>query len=246
MENRNIEKGMDIVSKLLAGEQVSETGNNQSYYQEYNNNAEVYDFVHMALKKMNIKLYEYNNGLFISGGENNTAFGYSNEELKRTLGIRLNRELYLAYFVIYNIITEFYNDTTTSTYVDYVRVEDIIDNVDNAINGILDNRTGIVLDEVEDNSFKQIALSWEELPATSGAEQIGLRAARNSKVGFVKMVFNFCIFQNLLVENQGRFYATDRFRAMIENYFDDYHGRFAKILSEALNDKEERSGDATD
>ena len=56
MENRNIEKGMDIVSKLLAGEQVSETGNNQSYYQEYNNNAEVYDFVHMALKKMNIKL----------------------------------------------------------------------------------------------------------------------------------------------------------------------------------------------
>ena len=50
MENRNIEKGMDIVSKLLAGEQVSETGNNQSYYQEYNNNAEVYDFVHMALK----------------------------------------------------------------------------------------------------------------------------------------------------------------------------------------------------
>ena len=56
MENRNIEKDMDIVSKLLAGEQVSETGNNQSYYQEYNKNAEVYDFVHMALKKMNIKL----------------------------------------------------------------------------------------------------------------------------------------------------------------------------------------------
>ena len=44
MENKNLEKGMDIVSKLLAGEQVSETGNNQSYYQEYNNNAEVYDF----------------------------------------------------------------------------------------------------------------------------------------------------------------------------------------------------------
>ena len=65
MENRNIEKGMDIVSKLLAGEQVSETGNNQSYYHEYNNNAEVYDFVHMALKKMNIKLYESNKRIIL-------------------------------------------------------------------------------------------------------------------------------------------------------------------------------------
>ena len=33
---------------------------------------------------------------------------------------------------------------------------------------------------------------------------------------------------------------------MIENYFDDFHGRFAKIMSEALKDKEERSRDATD
>lgn len=246
METKNIEKGMEIVSKLLAGEEVSETGANISYYQEYNNNAQVYDFVHMAFGKMNINLYEYNNGLYISAGENNTAFGYSNEELKRILGIRLNRELYLVYFVIYNIIIEFYNDTVTTTYVECVQVEDIIRNVDNAINGIIDRKNGIILDEIEENSFRQIALSWEELPATSGAEQGGIRAARNSKVGFVKMVFNFCIMQGLLIENAGRFYATDRFKALIENYFDDYHGRFAAILGDIKNEDSKAVGRAAD
>jgi hypothetical protein len=49
-------------------------------------------------------------------------------------------------------------------------------------------------------------------------------------VGFVKMVFNFCVMQDLMIENEGRYYATDRFRALIENYFDDYHGRLAELL----------------
>lgn len=230
MENRNLDRALDIVSKLITGEPVSEKGANASFYQEYNNNAEVYDIVNMSLKKMNLRLYEYNNGLYVSAGENNTVFGYTNEELRKELGIKLNRELYLAYFVIYNTITEFYNDTATSTYAEFVRVEDVIDNVDKAIPGIIDKKAGIVLDEIEENSFKQIALSWEELPAATVEDQSGVRAARNSKAGFVKMVFNFLVSQALMAESRDRYYPTDRFRALIENYFDDYRGRFAQLL----------------
>ena len=42
MENRNLDKALDIVSKLITGENVSERGENAALYQEYNNNAEVY------------------------------------------------------------------------------------------------------------------------------------------------------------------------------------------------------------
>lgn len=231
MENRNLDRALDIVSKLITGEQVNEKGANASFYQEYNNNAEVYDIVNMFLKKMNLRLYEYNSGLYVSAGESNTVFGYTNEELRKELGIKLNRELYLAYFVIYNTITEFYNDTSVSTYAEFVRVEDVIENVDKAVSGIIDKKMGIVLDEIEENSFKQIALSWEELPAATVEEQSGVRAARNSKAGFVKMVFNFLVSQELLVESRDRYYPTDRFRALIENYFDDYRGRFGQLLA---------------
>lgn len=231
MDNRNLDRALDIVSKLIAGEDVSERGANASYYQEYSNNASVYDIVNMSLKKMNLNLYEYNNGLYISAGESNTVFGYSNEELRRELGVRLNRELYLAYFIIYNTITEFYHDTATATYADCVRIEDIINNVDKSIVTIIDRREGIILDEIEENSFKQIALSWEELPAISSDDQAGIRAAKNSKAGFVKLVFNFLVSQGLFAESSERYYPTDRFRALIENYFDDYKGHFAELLA---------------
>ena len=49
MENRNLDKALDIVSKLITGENVSERGENAALYQEYNNNAEVYDIVHICL-----------------------------------------------------------------------------------------------------------------------------------------------------------------------------------------------------
>ena len=106
MENRNLDKALDIVSKLITGENVSERGANAALYQEYNNNAEVYDIVHMSLKKFNLNIYEYNNGLYVSAGDNNKVFGYSNEELRNVLGLRVNKELYLAYFIIYNIIRQ--------------------------------------------------------------------------------------------------------------------------------------------
>ena len=54
MENRNLEKALDIVSKLITGEELTERGDNSSLYQEYNNNAEIYDIVHMSLKKLNL------------------------------------------------------------------------------------------------------------------------------------------------------------------------------------------------
>ncbi|MFQ7575721.1 MAG: DUF6063 family protein [Lachnospira sp.] len=239
MEIRNLEKALDIVSKLITGEAVSEKSANAPLYQEYNNNMQVYDIVHIALKKMNLEIYEYNNGLYVSSGENNQVFGYSNEELRKELGIKLNRELYLAYFIIYNTITQFYRQTEAVTYVEFTRVENVIKSVDDSISGIIDKRAGIILGEVEENSFKQIALSWEELPAATDTDRSGLRAARNSKAGFVKIVFNFLVSQDLLAENEDRYYPTDRFRALIENYFDDYKGRLAQLLADADRKKQE-------
>lgn len=236
MENRNLEKALDIVSCLITGQQISENGENTSLYQEYNANVEVYDIVHLSLKKMNLNVYEYHNSLYVSPGENNRVFGYTNEELRKELGIRLNRELYLAYFVIYHTITEFYSDSANSTYAEFVRIEDVIRNVDQSVTSIIDKRSGFVSDEVEENSFQQIALTWDELPVTTVEDQSGVRAARNSRSGFVKIVFNFMVSQELLVESQARYYPTDRFKALIENYFEDYKGRFAQLL--AGEDKE--------
>ena len=230
MENRNLEKALDIVSLLVSGQDVGETSANSALYQEYSNNSEVYAIVQETLRHLELEIYEYKNSLYTAGKAGNTVFGFTNEEVKKALGIKLNKELYLAYFIIYNIIMQFYTDSSTPAYVEYVKIDDIVNSMDTNINGIIDDEMGIVLDEIEENSFRQIALSWEELPASSSNSIDNTRAARKSKAGFVKTVINFLEENDLLIGNDARYYPTDRFRSMIENYYEDNRSRLAQLL----------------
>lgn len=231
MEERNLEHAMDIVAKLLDGEEISRSHkNNVALYEEYSSNAEVYDIVQQMLKRMNLKLYEYQYGLYLTAGENNRTFGFSNEELKRALGVKLHKELYLCYFIMYQTVTYFYKETTSPNFVEYIRIEDVIRSVDNALNTILEDIEVLIEGETEEESFKALSLLWSELPLVTGDEVNGIRAAKNSKSGFVKLTFNFLVSQNLLVEEKERYYPKDRLRALIENYFEDYQGRLYEIL----------------
>ncbi len=230
MNNRSLEKALEIVTKLITGEEVGRNSTETaSLYEEYSTNSEVYDIVITVIAKMNLSLYEYKDTLYVTAGENNRVFGYSNEELKKEIGVKLNRELYLCYFIIYTIITRFYKDSGSYTYVEYVRLEDIINGVDSSLAGVIGKLAVFSLDEVEENSFKDIALLWEDIPAVT-SEDTMLRASRASKSGFVKMVLNFMLRQELMIEADGRYYPKDRLRALIENYFEEYKGRLYEIM----------------
>ena len=213
MENRNLNKALDIVSKLITGEEVGRKSNTM-LYEEYCNNSEVYDIITETCKALNLNLYEYNDTLFISAGVKNRVFGYSNEELKRL-----------------NIITEFYKDSSSATYLEYIRIEDVIKSVDASLHGIINHDIGVTQDEEEKDSFKALALLWDELPIVSIEDKGSVRAARNSRTGYVKLTFNFLTAQALFVETNEKYYPTDRFKAMAEKYFEENKGRLYEILN---------------
>lgn len=231
MEDKNLSKALDIMSKLIIGDEISrDNKDTAALYEAYTDNSEVYDITNMICKNMNLTLYEYEDSIFASAGENNRVFGYSNDELKREIGVKLNRELYLCYFIIYNVITWFYNDTGSYTFNEYVKLEDLINTVDSMLSGTISNLQVMDMSEIEQNSFKSIALTWEELPMAVN-EEAGVRAARGSKIGFVKMTLNFLLKQELVIENDGRYYPKKQFKALVENYFEDYKGRLYDIMS---------------
>ena len=87
----------------------------------------------------------------------------------------------------------------------------------------------LAVDEVEAGSFKEIALVWEDMPVVS-SEDTSIRASRGSKAGFVKLVFNFLTSEGLMLESEGRYYPKDKFKALVENYFESYKGRLYEIL----------------
>lgn len=233
MEERDLDKALEIMAKLLAGEEVGGSRMaNAGLYEEYVSNSGVYDCVNRIAKQFHLSLYEYKNGLYVTAGEKNRVFGYSNEELKKAIGIKLNKELYLCYFIIYHVVSVFYKDSAGYTFAEYAKVEDVIRSVDESLRSVLKNMEILSLNEVEENSFRQIALLWEDLPAATMEETI-FRAARNSKAGYVKLVFNFLVSQQLFVEQEERYYPRDRMKALIEDYFEEYQGRLHEIMSVA-------------
>lgn len=235
MEERNFNKALDIVGKLIVGEEVGQ----DSYpglYNDYTNNPEVYDIVCAFMKKLNLSMYEYHNTLYVTAGENNRIFGYSNEELKKALGIRLNRELYLCYFIMYILITRFYNDSGSYNYTEYIKITDVIEAVEKSLSKVMSSISVLVNDETEEASFRAIALTWADLPV-AGREEV-VRAVKTTKAGFVKLILNFCVSQGLLSEVKDRYYPRNRFKALAESYYRDNKGRLFEIMNEKVESKD--------
>ena len=231
MDNTNLDKAMEIFTLLIVGEEIS-SAQHVDLYEYYRNNSEVYDILTSVLKKSNLSLNEFGNRLYVTAGDGNRIFGFTNDELKRAIGLRLNKELYLAYFIIYNTILLFYQDSGSFSYVDYVRSEDVIAQTDSSLKQAMKALHEKALNDVEENSFQTLAALWEDMPLVPVNEDMAsLKAARGSKTGFVKLVFNFLISHDLFFESQGRYYIKPRFRALAENYYEDNRGRLYSIVT---------------
>ena len=100
MEQRNLEKALDVYAALITGQEISRSNpDTRDLYEEFYANAAVYDIVTKMMKKLNLNLYEYQDAVYLTAGEGNRVFGYTNDDMKRLLGLRLNRELYMVYFI---------------------------------------------------------------------------------------------------------------------------------------------------
>lgn len=235
MTEQTLETAIEIFAKLINQEPVKYQGENAGLYEEYTQNGEVYDSVNKIMKALNLELYDYRNGLYLTPGEANHVFGYTNDELKDIIGLRLNRELFLCYFIIYHIITKFYTDSATYTYQEYVKIPEIVEAVDVSFQRLSAGTETFVLSEAEEYSFEQMAIAWD-MPLTTNEDSAVIRAEKGSRAGIVKKVFNFLIRQGLFVEVEDRYYPTDRFSALIESYFEGSQSRIYEIMTGGVED----------
>ena len=231
MEGRSLDKALDIYSALITGQEVSRSNpETRDLYEEYYSNSAVYDIVTKLMKKLNLNIYEYNDAIYMTAGEGNRVFGYTNDDMKRQLGVRLNKELYMIYFIMYNSLLLFYQDSASYQVKEYVKLEDVMEQVTTYLSAITSDLSVYSMDELEEESFKTIALLWDELPVVTSDDKEKNRASRASRTGYIKLTFNFLAEQKLFVTVEDRYYPTDRFKAIIENYFEEYKGKIYRVL----------------
>ena len=231
MEEKSLNKAIDIYAALITGQEVSrQNPETRELYEEFYSNSAVYDITTKLMKKLNLTAYEYNEAIYVTAGEGNRVFGYTNEDMKRQLGLRLNKELYTVYFIMYNVLLMFYQDSASYQVKEYARMEDIMNQVGSYLSAITKDISVYSMSDIEEESFKTIALLWDELPTVTSDDRDKNRASRASKTGYVKLTMNFLIASKLFVDVEDRYYPTDRFKAIAENYFEEYKGRIYKVL----------------
>ncbi len=231
MDNRNLDKALEIYSCLITGQEVSRSNREtRELYEEFYSNAEVYEITTKLLKKLNLNMYEYNDSVYITAGEGNRVFGYTNDDMKRMLGLRLNKELYMVYFIIYMILLNFYQDSASFQVKEFIKPDEALNSVTEYLSALTADISIYSMDELVEESFKTIALLWDELPVVTSSDKEKNKASKASRTGYVKLTFNFLVSQKLFIENEERYYPTDRFKALAENYFEEYKGKIYSVL----------------
>ena len=142
----------------------------------------------------------------------------------------LQMQDYMIYFIMYNSLLLFYQDSASYQVKEYVKLEDVMEQVTTYLSAITSDLSVYSMDELEEESFKTIALLWDELPVVTSDDREKNRASRASRTGYIKLTFNFLAEQKLFVTVEDRYYPTDRFKAIIENYFEEYKGKIYRVL----------------
>ena len=218
---KSLEKALEIYSVLAVGKNISLKDKETSeLYNAFYSDSETYDIVSELLSKLNLRLYEYNETLFVTAGSGNKVFGYTNDDLKKQMGLRLNKELYLVYFIVYEALLQFYKSSDTYQIKEYMRLDELVEAVSADLKRIGDENVSYTEDEANDSSMTAVALLWDSLPPFISEDKDRNKASRGSRMGYAKLTANFMCGEDMFVMVEDRLYPTDRFHAIAENYFE--------------------------
>lgn len=213
-------QALEIFIALLSEEEVSKS-KNKELYDKYIYHTDVEETLHFITDKLDMELYRYNEKLYLCPSVENTVFGYTNEELKRKIPrITRNDELYLCYFIIMTVITMFYKESGMDTPIAYIKFGDLVEMVTAKFEAMINTEDLEKISEEKAFNFAEIAKVWLRLPDAREDMTLG---GKNDKISFVKNVCNFLRDEKLIVIDEDRnvLFPTDRFKAIIYNYFED-------------------------
>ena len=215
-----LEQALALFKALLSGEEVSKN-KNKELYDQYIYHTDVEEVLQFMMDKLDLGLYRYNEKLYLCPSVENNIFGYTNEELKRKIPrIIRNDELYLCYFIIMTVITMYYKESAMDTPIAYIKFGDLVEAVTGKFESMITIQDIEKISEEKAFNFAEIAKVWQRLP---DAREDFVTGGKNDKISFIRNVCNFLRDEKLVIIDEDRnvLFPTDRFKAIIYNYFED-------------------------
>jgi hypothetical protein len=173
-----------------------------------------------------VKIFEYEDSgiIYMVPTLENRVLSYTNEELRKEMGLKNNEHLYLAYFCMLVLLSKFFNsmDQTVSTR-QYVRIEEILETVGKSMDYFKsldeDDLTSIAEDLELD--LKGIMNSWDSVPEFNETVK-NLKKSKYDKhhFGFLNKVLVFLEKEELAVIMEGKeVRITEKLNHVVIKYY---------------------------
>ena len=180
-----------IFMRLLEKGVIEE--NEREYQHEYLRNEVRYILEEVIEREADVKIFAAGGVIFLTPGVANRFFGYTNAELREKMGLRNNSELYLAYFIILNLLAKFYNsDDQSLASRQFVPLEELEETITQHVQTIMEAEEEEVQIQEEnfDLNLRSVAEVWLDLPPFDD-QVINLNRARNNRISLLLRVMRF-------------------------------------------------------
>jgi hypothetical protein len=146
----------------------------------------------IIMPQAEVDIFEVKGTIYITPMVGSKLFSYRNEEIKRALNLKTNKELYTAYFVMLCLISMYFSGEDSNSTRNYVPVQQLEQYISKYTSEILAS-TEEDLKSIEDETgfpLKAIAETWDNLDPFN-PEIKNLRRASKNRVSFILRVCDF-------------------------------------------------------
>jgi hypothetical protein len=146
----------------------------------------------IVMPQAEVDIFEVKGTIYITPIIGSKLFSYKNEEIKKAISLKTNRELYTAYFVMLCLISMYFSGEDVSSTRNYVPVQQLEQYISTYMTEVLASSEED-LNNMEDESglpLKAIAETWDDLDPFN-PEIKNLRRASKNRVSFILRVCSF-------------------------------------------------------
>lgn len=187
----DVRSAFKIFMRLLESGVIAE--NERELQHEYLRGEVRYILEEVIEREADVKIFSAGGTLYLSPGVDNRFFGYKNAELRDRMGLRNNSELYLAYFIILNLLAKFYNsDDQSLASRQFVPLAELEETITGHVTTVMEASPDEVrmLEEDYDINLRSVAEVWLDLPPFDD-NVTHLNKARNNRISLLLRVMKF-------------------------------------------------------
>ncbi|MDK2889112.1 MAG: hypothetical protein PWP72_1990 [Thermoanaerobacter sp.] len=191
LHEEDVRSAFRIFMRLLEKGVIEE--NEREYQHQYLRNEVRYILEEVMEREADVKIFSAGGTIYLTPGVDNRFFGYTNAELREKMGLRNNSELYLAYFVILNLLAKFYNSNDQSLASrQFVPLEELEETMTRHVHTVMEAEPEEVQMQEEnfDINLRSVAEVWLDLPPFDD-HVTNLNRARNNRISLLLRVMKF-------------------------------------------------------